>query len=320
MPPGLELGPPSTAAGPADRVGEGAGWARRHRELSAQLSSGWPEADRRRCRAGLGLLARYRSLRVQLGFGLPPRTLLALGGGLDLLVRIEAVRASLSVPFAELDAQEIHDLRLRWHRAKRSAWPLSWLRERKVTRALARAAQGEGPLDAGGDVRKLATLRRLLDEVDALDLGALTEGLWAGRRTQVDDARGAVAFQAALAAALEGRPWQDAGLQPVAEGHCGDRMAKQLVILRKMAAVETELRALDDLAGVTGGLWQGLETRREWLEAALAFQEDLDRIRVSGVLTGLHPLIRSGECGAALAQDFHCLRERMLVDDAALAS
>ena len=46
-----------------------------------------------------------------------------------------------------------------------------------------------------------------------------------------------------------------------------------------MAAVETELRALDDLAGVTGGLWQGLETRREWLEAALAFQEDLDRIR-----------------------------------------
>lgn len=294
------------------RLAEGAGQVKRHRELSARLSTGWSDEDRRRCRRGMTLVARHQALFGQMGPGWSPQVLDDLKGGLDLLVQIEQARAGLSVAYTDqAEALDIYALQREWRHGEASVWPLSWLRKRKVTKTLERTTRGEGMLEAGWDVATLATLRTLQEQVAALEIGPATEGVWAGRRTQAGNARCAVAFQESLGAARRGEPWADKGFEPIAEGRCGERLAGQLTTLRDLVAVETELGTLQDLTGVTRGLWQGLDTRIECLEAALAFLDDLDRVRESGALPGAHILVRAGDCGPVLAQDWRTVQERI---------
>jgi very-short-patch-repair endonuclease len=299
----------------ASRLRDGYQWVEHHREISARLSPGWSEAHLQQCARGLALVARYRTLQDQLGPGYPLEVIEAFHKGLGLLDQMAQARASLSVAYTDsAEGLDIYSLQRDWNRAVVAIWPRSWFGKRRVRQALERTTRGDGHLDTGHDVKILAAIRTWSDELSGIDIGPATEGLWAARKTNPVNATCTLAFQEALNAGRQGRSWVDAGFEPIAEGRCGGRLAQQLGILRELAGIRTEILTLDGLSSVTGGLWQGLDTPTDCLEAALAFQEELRGIRVTGALVGAHSRVRSGECGPILAQDIRCLQDRLGIE------
>jgi very-short-patch-repair endonuclease len=294
-----------------EQLETGAALVAQHRALTGRLSPGWSPETIRLCREGLKLLGRRKELRAQLGPAFHPDIAEELQRGLALLEVRAQEEKNLSVRYTDqVESLDIHVLQRTWNEGEASRWPLSWLKKRKVEKALVAVAQGEGRVIPGIDVHTLARMRTLHASIDALDLGGATDGVWNGRRTSLRNGNAALHLQAALVQARQGFPFKDRGFEPVAEGRCGERLAHLLDLLRSIAATEEAIIALDELRSATNGLWEGLATREDRLEAALNFWEDLGSVREAGPLTQAHPLVASGECGAALAADLDSLRER----------
>ncbi|MBY0430227.1 MAG: hypothetical protein K2Q10_03445, partial [Rhodospirillales bacterium] len=137
-------------------------------------------------------------------------------------------------------------------------------------------ADGRCGTTFAADYRRLLDMRTVEREIDALKpVIAEVGGVWAGFATNVDDAQALLAFQAVLPAALSATPWREDGLAPVADGRCGEAFAADYRRLLEMRAMERDLDMLNDLSATTGGLWAGLRTRTNEVEAALAFQREL---------------------------------------------
>ncbi|GAA0594263.1 DUF3320 domain-containing protein [Caenispirillum bisanense] len=64
-------------------------------------------------------------------------------------------------------------------------------------------------------------------------------------------------------------------LAAAAGGRRTEAVAPDLDVLLQIRALRAEIAELDPLQAQTGGLWAGLKTRREDLDAALTFQQDL---------------------------------------------
>jgi len=300
----------------ASRLAEGAGLVARHQELSAQLSAGWPEPIVHDCERGLGLLEERRALKERLEAPYPPAITDGLKKGLGFLDRSAHETSTLSVRYADrVESLDIFLLQREWALAEASSWPLSWIRKRRIRQALLAVAEGGGEIDVGHDVQVLARIRSLHSKVAALDLSGATDGLWAGRATDVRSAAVALAFQDVLNAAHQDQPWEDEGFEPVAEGRCGERLRRQLVMLRALASLDRDLEALGYLKHPTAGLWDGLATRSNLLRTALCFLQEAGTIRVSGALTANYPEVARGDCSAALATDIRNLQERARIED-----
>jgi len=303
------------ASGTGLRLAEGAELVARHRALSAQLSPGWSEATSHACERGLELLDARTARTEQLGVPYPPAVSETLRTGLELLTAIAKERAGLSVRYTgQVEALDIFLLQRGWAQAETLPWPLSWWRKRRVRKALLAVAEGDGVLEAGHDVQALARIRTLQGQVTALKLPETTQGLWAGLDTDLKALPCALSFQVALQAACREEAWTDLGFEPIAEGRCGERLGRQLAMLRARAALDAELGALDPLTQPTGGLWAGLTTKPVMLRAALDFLAALGSVRTSGDLPGSHPLIARGEGGSVLAADHRILLERAQVE------
>lgn len=286
-----------------------------HRKLSATLSPPWPDAVISACRQGLQLLMQWRETRQQIGQPWSADLVAELENGLALLEQINQRKNQLSVRYApQIDQLNIAQLSRDWDKATQAIWPLSWLGKRKVRAALtALVEQGSEP-DVGRDLRLLGEIRALEAKVSELNLARETDGIWEGLKTRVEFARCAVRFQSALEAVRRDEPWEDVGFEAIANGRCGERLRGELALLRKLRALDAELKDLGDLSAATAGLWAGLATRSEILTAALHFQAALQEIRLRGALTGEHEAIQRGECGEASAADFARLRERSVLE------
>lgn len=227
--------------------------------------------------AGLNLLARRRELVAEVAPPLDSSVLQSLRRGLELLARHRELSESLSIPYGEVAAGlDIDRLKADWAKAERSVWPLRPMRAKAVRKALMAAADGTQEPDVSADLDRLAALRAIARDLDALGpVLADAGGVWAGFATDADDVQALLAFQAVLPTALSASPWSDAGFGVVAEGRCGTALAADYRRLVDLRALEQDIDALDDLRMVTGGLWAGLRTRIEEVEAALAFQHTL---------------------------------------------
>ncbi|HEY0835619.1 MAG TPA: DUF3320 domain-containing protein [Azospirillum sp.] len=230
-----------------------------------------------RLRHGLDLLARRRELVAQVSPAYPDAVVQGLRQGMDLLARHREVTGQLSIPYGEQAASlDLDRLKADLERAERSWWPMRSMRRKKVMAALMAAAGGTKEPDAAADLERLATLRGLERDLNALGPVVASAGdVWAGLATNTDDVTAALAFQAVLPAALSASPWNDAGLSAVADGRCGAALAADHRRLLNLRALEAEIDTLDDLRTITGGLWAGLRTRVEEVEAALGFQQAL---------------------------------------------
>jgi very-short-patch-repair endonuclease len=297
-------------------LGQGLDLLEQHRALNHGLSSGWPKPVVDDCRRGLALLAQRQDLLENLGTAYSPDVVEQLKKGLGLLDNAESTIRGLSVTYSDqVETLDVFQLQRDWNKAEASFWPISWARKRAVQKILESVAISDAIPNAALDVHALAKLSALYHKMSAIDIGALTDGVWAGKMSNRDNVQALLAFQAALNCLKRGEAWEDKGLERITEGRCGERVQKQLAAMRKVACLETALAALDHLALATEGLWEGLATNPVKLDAALNFVEAMGQVRDSGPIAGDHQLVGRKECGSTLARDLAILSERTLVEN-----
>lgn len=299
----------------AERLQTGMALLAEHRTLSAALSPSWPETVVNATQRGLQLLQRRREILAQLAQPWPADVMEEFGKGLGLLDEIHQTTKQLSVRYdAAVEELNVNLLQRDWAKAEKSFWPRSWFRKRRIRKQLYAVISDEGEPDIGKDIRSLVKIRTLRSEVSVLEIGPQAEGVWAGLKTKPASAHSALKLQHALAAVRVGKAWEDSGFEPITEGRCGERLAGELAKLRALRELEVHLQSLENLGPAIGGLWAGLDTRTERLEAALRFVTAVRDIRESGALPGDHPAVAQGLCGAVLAEDFQRLTRRAEIE------
>jgi very-short-patch-repair endonuclease len=299
----------------ADRLKAGTALLAQHRALNAALSPPWPEAAVAASRRGLQLLQQRRETMAQLPPPWPVDVADELKKGLGLLDDIQQTTQQLSVQYGEeVEQLNMNQIQRQWAKAEKRIWPFSWLGKRKIRKQMDAVVLGEGEPDTAQDIRLWVKIRALRSEASALEIGPATEGIWSGLKTRPEFAQCALDFQRALEAARREQPWDDAGFDPVVDGRCGDRLAKALAQLRTLKALDAELKTLEFLIPATSGLWAGIKTRPDCLEAALRFIAALRDVRESGMPPGEHEAVARSDCGTVLAEDFQRLRQRAEVE------
>ncbi len=301
----------------ADRLRGGLEQLAQHRELSASLSPSWSPSIVASCRRGMLLIEQRRALHRALGTTWSDDVVQELENGLRLLDDMGKAMSQLSVQYGEqIEHLNVSQLQRELAKAEKTVWPLSLVAKRKVRQAMDGCIVGEGEPKVASDLRLWAQIRALRTELDALEIGPAVDGVWAGLKTRPEFARAALKFQAELDGAKKGREWNDAGLEPVANGRCGDRLAEELKKLRALRAIDAEISALEGLAAPTASLWSGISTRIDVLEAALDFTAATEQVRGLGSLTEPHEAVAAGSCGEAMAADFRTLQRRAGVEQA----
>ena len=298
-----------------ERMQTGVGLLKQHHEISTQLAADWPRPVVAACRRGLALLAQRRATHAGLGMPWAAEVQTALQKGLALLDQITKTTQQLSVTYGE-QVEQLNVTRLQrdWAKAEKALWPLSWLAKRKLCTALEPVVTSEGDPDVACDLRLLVRIRALRSEVQTLEIGPGLEGIWVGLKTRLDLAAAALRFQQVLAAARQEQSWVDAGLDAVANGRCGEHLAKALERVYAIKALDTNIAELEHLGPATAGLWAGRATREPLVEAALAFNAAREAVRRAGPLAGEHQGVANGDCGAAMAADWQRLRQRAVVE------
>lgn len=299
----------------ADRLKEGTALLAQHQALSEALSPKWPDAVVNDSRRGLQLLSRRKETFSQLAQPWSTDVVQELKDGIRLLDQIGETTQQLSVQYSEqVEQLNVTQLQREWAKAEKAIWPISWLGKRGIRKQLDAIVAGEGEPDAAKDIHLLVGIRALRSQAEALEIGSVTDGVWAGLKTRTEFAQCALNFQLALAAARGEQPWLDVGFEPVANGRCGAILCKELTRLRTLVSLDADLKTLEDLGATTSGLWAGLATDTDQLEAALRFGAALQEIRESGTLSGEHDAVGRGECGAVLRDDYQRLRQRALIE------
>ncbi|WP_308920716.1 DUF3320 domain-containing protein [Janthinobacterium sp. J1-1] len=287
-----------------------------HRELSAQIRSAWPESVVARCKKALALLAERERVASLLGRPWPEDAVIELENGLRLLDDLAAGESGLSVRYGEqLERLNVHQLQKAWVEAERSAWPLSWIRKRKLERVVTDCVTGEGEADIARDLPLLVRIRDLRAAIGKVEMGPVTEGIWAGLKTRPDFVRTALRFQQVLGQARRQETWEDQAFEAIENGRCGALLAAELLRLRELRALDADIADMQPLAAETGGLWDGQATRSQLLAAAMRFATALRAVQQSGVLQGEHDEVAASDCGPALAADYRRLRQRDSVEE-----
>ena len=299
-----------------DRMGEGMRYVLQHRELTAQIGVAWPEAVVVRCKKALSLLDERERLHAQLGRPWSSDVVSELEKGLRLLEELAASEDKLSVRYGEqIEQLNVHQLQRGLAEAERSAWPMSWLRKRAITRAVQDCVTGDGDADVASDLSLLVRIRDLKSELAGVEIGPMVEGLWTGLKTRQEFVRTALRFQESLTQARQRAKWADQEFDAVENGRCGAALAEDLNRLRMLRSLDADIAGMQALTNDTRGLWAGDATQPHLLAAALRFATALRAVQEMGTLQGEHDEIAASDCGAALAGDYQRLRERDAVEE-----
>ncbi|MDN5537740.1 DUF3320 domain-containing protein [Comamonas sp.] len=134
---------------------------------------------------------------------------------------------------------------------------------------------GRGGDSLASEVKKLERLAHLDTQMAELrTLEGSTDGLWKGLETDVPALEEAIAFTCALSNLRVAGSMQ-AIFDQVAQGACGQRLAKDHATLRAREGVETKLKGLDDLKTLCSGVWKSLDSDQEEVAKAVSFQRSI---------------------------------------------
>ena len=298
-----------------ERLHAGLELVRRHEALTGELSPVWPDAVVSKCQRGLALLAEQEIVRKELGRPWGSDVIEELTRGLRLLDKIGEGHRRLSVQYGEqVEQLNAHQLLREWEKANKAIWPMSWLGKKKIAKQLEAVVTGEGQPRVAEDLAVLARLSELRADVNKLEMGPATDGIWAGLKTRPEFAQTAMRFQAVIQAAQSGQPWKDEGFDAIANGRCGSRLEAELRRARALQRLDSDIASLGDLASMTDALWQGHQTHRGHLDAALRFQVERAQIAQQGALRTSHDEVAASECGEGMAADHKRLSERADVE------
>lgn len=128
----------------------------------------------------------------------------AARNGAGIVERYQNEEAALSVGYAPEAARriDIEATRAAWTVACSKFWFLAALAKRKVARSLAEAGGATGPVECEGDLPRLAAMRDLLAQIDALAPRAVAIPGWAGLASDQHRIDGAIALAERLRAAI----------------------------------------------------------------------------------------------------------------------
>jgi len=290
---------------------EGSTLLKKHRELSGGLSPLWPDTIASGCQRGMDLLKRRQEILSSLGQPWALDNIEQLKKGLAILEEIGELKQQFSVKYSEeIEKLEVHQIQREWAKAEKVIWPVSWFGKRKVRKVFNAFVVGEGEPEIGKDVGLFARIRALRTEISALAISPEAECVWAGLQTRPEFVQCALNLQNALSSAKNRQDYEEIDFEFVANGRCGEGLKNELTKLQLLKTLEAELKSLESYGPSTSGLWAGLATQTDQLEAALSFQEALRNVRESGVLPGSHRAVARGDCGAVLSKDYKILCQR----------
>ncbi|MFS2135766.1 DUF3320 domain-containing protein [Duganella sp. Dugasp56] len=298
------------------RLQQGLDLVVQHRTLNQGIAQPWADATLARCKKGLAVLAEYENFRVGLARPWSLDVVEELGKGLRLLEAISENYSLLSVKYGEQTEQlNVHQLQREWAQAEQSVWPLSWMRKRKVSKVLEATVTGEGQPQVGSDLARLVTIHDLKVEVNKLEIGPATEGIWMGLKTRPEFAIAALRFQTVLAAAWRRDSWVDEGFDAIANGRCGPRLADDLSRVRTLRSLDTEIASMTSLSSESDSLWAGHDTRADFLTAAMRFAIAFKAVQERGIIQDRHDEVAAGDCGPTLAATYLALRHRDVLEE-----
>ena len=286
-----------------------------HREQSARMSPAWSPELQSQLHQALDLLEQNRRVYTELGAAWPTAVSDELQNGIQRIEEIAQLREGLSVKYGSGVAQlNVTLLQRDWAKAEKAFWPMSWLEKRKVRRTLESVIEGTDEPRVAEDLAALVRIKSLRDEVGELNPGVTVEGLWAGEKTRTDHARSALKANAALLAARAQHPYSLDGLNPAAEGYCGERWVAEVKRLAALHDLDRLITDCSPLAEASDGLWRGHETDVDRLRAALAFEQERLSLKERGALQAEYPAVADGRCGPRLQQEHAKLQERAALE------
>lgn len=297
------------------RLLEGNGLLQKHRELSAQLSSGWDPAVRASASKAVDLLKQRREVHASLPAAWPSFALETLRKGLGMLEELHRLEQALSVRYADsVEQLNVYQLSRDYAKATKALWPLSWAGKRKVSKQLEAVVAGQGEPKVADDLALLVAIRDKRQEVEKLDLADELAGVWRGLNSRQDVLKATVILQDVLRAARANDSWTLDGLEPLSSGRGGDSLANEVKKLELLVHIDIQIAELRALEGLTDGLWKGLETDVLALEDAIAFTCVLSELRQAGSMPSRFEQVAQGACGQRLAKDHATLKAREVVE------
>ncbi len=189
------------------------------------------------------------------------------------------------------------------------------MRKRQITKVLTDCVTGEGDADVARDLPLLVRIREVRSTIDKVEMGPVSEGIWAGLKTRHDFVQAALRLQHVLGQARRQEAWNDQGFDIIESGRCGKLLALELERLRQLRALNTEITDMQPLAAETDGLWDGQATRPHLLAAAMRFALALRAVQDAGALQGEHDEVAASDCGPALAADYQHVRQRAILEE-----
>lgn len=213
-------------------------------------------------RKAIATLTRHRELTEQLAEPWAPTVLEKLQHGVGLVSAIADETRQLSLPYkSKLTSAFVKQLKNDLDEVEASAWPMSWMKRKALIKKLKEAADGPGDPAIENDVQRLVKIDDLRTQVIAItDLKHSTGGVWNSLETDLDVARASASFQKALAASRNRTEWEDIGLEPIAQGACGDTARADLVRMKELRGLGAELTRLEGVAVDMPGVWAGYDT------------------------------------------------------------
>jgi very-short-patch-repair endonuclease len=295
----------------------------RHKEVHGQLSSSASGQVIEQLLLAMTRLARYRKLESELSAPWAESAITQLRAGLELLQKRAEVIGQLSLQYKDdIGHATVQTLQDEWKLLESSSWPMNLIRRRALASQLKALAIGGQKPKIAEDIALLVKSDALHAEVLALShLPSLTDNMWAGLRTHVDEANAAISFQAALRAALIREQWADNELELVAQGKCGDLAKDNLHRIREMKELENELSHVTSLCEDSSGSWAGFDTNLPVAQTFVRHQAALTAARAGAQWQDENfGVVESGLCGvpasANLARMRELVRLERQIDDA----
>ncbi|MCG6117268.1 MAG: DUF3320 domain-containing protein [Aquimonas sp.] len=286
-----------------------------HRDLSTRMAAPWSPELQAQLGQAIALLEQRQRVHAELGTPWPVAVRAEVERGVQCIEEIARLREGLSVRYGSGVAPlNVAQLQRDWDKADKSFWPMSWLGKRRVRKALDGVIEGTGEPRVAEDLDALVRIRSLGSEVEQINPGAAVEGVWAGLKTRADDARSALAANAALLAARTQRPFNTKGLDAALEGGCGERWVTEAQRLKALAQQDRQLADCAALAEPSHGLWRGLTTDTAELRAAMEFERERLGLSQRGALQNAHDAVADGRCGAALQAQHALLIQRATLE------
>lgn len=305
----------ASAEGIVARLTEGGTLVESHAACSARLSHGWESAVRAQAARATELLKQRRELHTNLPQPWSAFARESLQKGIGLLEDLQRLEQMLSVRYVDAVEQvNVHQLARDHAKASRSAWPLSWWRQRKIRQQLEALVSGQGEPRVGDDLATLVALRDRRAEAEKLDVAAELSGIWNGSKSRLDVLKSAAVLQDVLQAVGARELWTLDGLQPLRSGRGGELLARQVSQLERLAQLDAELQSVDGLASATDGLWAGLDTDLPALEEGISFTAALAELRAAGEMPEPFSRVAHGACGDRLARDHAVLKQRSAIE------